>query len=77
MAKQHLKLAKEIQCRDLDALIAKDTMVLMRYCSLHINAVWRQIIEPLATCFTHDAMRWWMPPFWKRYAAFYRWRPIG
>jgi hypothetical protein len=31
MAKQHLKLAKEIQCRDFDALIAHTTMVFMRY----------------------------------------------
>jgi hypothetical protein len=31
MAKQHLKLAKEIQCRDYDALIAHTTIVLMRY----------------------------------------------
>ncbi len=32
MAKQHLKLAKEIQCRDYDALIAHHTsIVFMRY----------------------------------------------
>jgi DDE superfamily endonuclease len=31
MAKQHLKLAKEIQCRDYDALIAHTTIVFMRY----------------------------------------------
>jgi len=31
MAKQHLKLAKEIQCRDHDALIAHNSIVLMRY----------------------------------------------
>jgi hypothetical protein len=31
MAKQHLKLAKEIQCRDFDALIAHTTIVFMRY----------------------------------------------
>ena len=31
MAKQHLKLSKEIQCRDFDALIAHTTMVFMRY----------------------------------------------
>jgi hypothetical protein len=31
MAKQHLKLAKEIQCRDFDALIAHSTIVFMRY----------------------------------------------
>ena len=31
MAKQHLKLAKEIQCRDFDALIAHTTIVMMRY----------------------------------------------
>ena len=31
MAKQHLKLAKEIQCRDFDALIAHTTFVFMRY----------------------------------------------
>jgi IS4 transposase len=31
MAKQHLKLAKEIQCRDFDALIAYTTIVFMRY----------------------------------------------
>ena len=31
MAKQHLKLAKEIQCRDFDALIAHTTLVFMRY----------------------------------------------
>ena len=31
MAKQHLKLAKEIQCRDFDALIAHTTIVLMHY----------------------------------------------
>ncbi len=28
---QHLKLAKEIQCRDFDALIAQTTIVFMRY----------------------------------------------
>jgi len=31
MVKQHLKLAKEIQCRDFDALIAQTTIVFMRY----------------------------------------------
>ncbi len=31
MAKQHLNLAKEIQCRDFDALIAHTTIVFMRY----------------------------------------------
>ncbi len=31
MAKQHLKLAKEIQCRDFDALIAHTSIVFMRY----------------------------------------------
>ena len=31
MAKKHLKLAKEIQCRDLDALIAYTSIVFMRY----------------------------------------------
>jgi len=31
MAKQHLKLTKEIQCRDYDALIAHTTIVFMRY----------------------------------------------
>lgn len=31
MAKQHLKLAKEIQCRNFDALIAHTTIVFMRY----------------------------------------------
>ncbi|MBU2429668.1 MAG: IS4 family transposase, partial [Proteobacteria bacterium] len=31
MAKQHLKLTKEIQCRDYDALVAHTTIVFMRY----------------------------------------------
>jgi hypothetical protein len=31
MAKQHLKLAKEIQCRDFDALVAHTSIVFMRY----------------------------------------------
>lgn len=31
MAKQHLNLAKEIQCRDFDSLIAHTTIVFMRY----------------------------------------------
>lgn len=31
MAKQHLKLAKKIQCRDYDALIAHTSIVFMRY----------------------------------------------
>jgi len=31
MAKHHLKLAKEIQCRDFDTLIAHTTIVFMRY----------------------------------------------
>jgi len=31
MAKQHLKLTKEIQCRDFDALIAHTTIVFMRF----------------------------------------------
>ena len=31
MAKQHLNLAKEIQCRDFDALIAHTTIVFIRY----------------------------------------------
>ena len=31
MVKQHLKLAKEIQCRDFDALIAHTTIVFMRH----------------------------------------------
>ncbi len=31
MAKQHLKLAKEIQCRDYDAIIAHISIVFMRY----------------------------------------------
>lgn len=35
MARQHLKLAKEIQGRDYDALIAHTTMVFMRYMFLN------------------------------------------
>ena len=31
MSKQHLKLVKEIQCRDFDMLIAHTTIVFMRY----------------------------------------------
>ena len=31
MAKQHLKLVKEIQCRDFDTLIAHTFIVFMRY----------------------------------------------
>jgi hypothetical protein len=31
MAKQHLNLAREIQCRNLDALIAHTSIVLVRY----------------------------------------------
>jgi hypothetical protein len=31
MAKQHLKLAKEMQCRDYDALVAHTTIVFLRY----------------------------------------------
>jgi len=31
MAKQHLKLVKEIQCRDFDMLVAHTTIVFMRY----------------------------------------------
>ena len=31
MVKQHLKLAKEMQCRDYDALVAHTTIVFMRY----------------------------------------------
>jgi hypothetical protein len=31
MAKQHLRLAKEIQCRDFDALVAHTSIVFMRY----------------------------------------------
>ncbi|MCP3967213.1 MAG: transposase [Lentisphaerae bacterium] len=31
MTKQHLKLAKEIQCRDFDALVAHTSIVFMRY----------------------------------------------
>nr|WP_321496003.1 hypothetical protein [uncultured Desulfobacter sp.] len=31
MAKQHLKLAKEMQCRDYDALVSHTTIVFMRY----------------------------------------------
>lgn len=31
MAKQHLKLTKEIQCRDYDALIAHTSIVFIRY----------------------------------------------
>ncbi len=31
MAKQHLKLTKEIQCRDYDALVAHTSIVFMRY----------------------------------------------
>jgi hypothetical protein len=31
MAKQHLKLSKEIQCRDFDALIAHTSIVFMLY----------------------------------------------
>lgn len=31
MAKQHLKLVKEIQCRDYDALVAHTSIVFMRY----------------------------------------------
>jgi len=31
MAKQHLKLAKEIQCRDYDALVSHTSIVFMRY----------------------------------------------
>lgn len=42
MAKQHLKLAKEIQCRDFDALIAHTTTVFMRYMFLaYTNAAWK------------------------------------
>jgi len=31
MAKQHLNLAKEMQCREYDALVAHTTIVFMRY----------------------------------------------
>ena len=37
MAKQHLKLVKEIQCRDFDALIAHTTIVFMRYMFVTYN----------------------------------------
>ena len=37
MAKQHLKLVKEIQCRDFDALIAHTTFVFMRYMFVAYN----------------------------------------
>lgn len=37
MAKQHLKLVKEIQCRDFDALIAHTTIVFMRYMFVAYN----------------------------------------
>ena len=37
MAKQHLKLAKEIQCRDYDALIAHTSIVFMRYMFVAFN----------------------------------------
>ena len=38
MAKQHLKLVKEIQCRDYDALVAHTTIVFMRYMFLAYQA---------------------------------------
>jgi hypothetical protein len=31
LAKQHLKLAREIQCPDFDALIAHTSIIFMRY----------------------------------------------
>lgn len=37
MAKQHLQLVKEIQCRDYDALIAHTTIVFMRYMFVAYN----------------------------------------
>jgi transposase len=37
MEKQHLKLVKEIQCRDFDALIAHTTIVFMRYMFVAYN----------------------------------------
>ncbi|TKB06024.1 transposase [Desulforhopalus sp. IMCC35007] len=37
MAKQHLKLVKEIQCRDFDALIAHTTIVFMRHMFVAYN----------------------------------------
>ena len=48
MAKQHLKLAKEIQCRDFDALIAHTTFVLCVICFCPTNAGWKQMIVALA-----------------------------
>ena len=70
MAKQHLKLTKEIQCRDFNALIAHTTIVFMRYMFLHTSAAWKRIIAHLVTCFTPAVTRWWISPFWRRYTAF-------
>lgn len=39
MAKQHLKLAKEMQCRDYDALVAHTTIVFMRYMFLSYQSI--------------------------------------
>lgn len=56
MSRQYLKFAKEIQCRDFDALIGHATIV-FGICSLSINSDSHPAIEPSAYCFT-DASVW-------------------
>ncbi|WP_459925915.1 hypothetical protein [Desulfatiferula olefinivorans] len=55
MAKQHLKLAKEIQCRDFDALIAHTTIVFMRYMLLSYHSDYRSLGEFFFACFEEMA----------------------
>ena len=56
MAKQHLKLAKEIKCRDYDALIAHTTIVFMRYMFLAYRCRRKSMIEPLGIYFMPAVM---------------------
>lgn len=66
MAKQHLKLAKEIQCRDYDALIAHTSIVFMRYMFLAYQCRIEADQRTSAICFMPAAKRWPIYPLLKR-----------
>ena len=66
---QHLKLAKEIQCRDFDALIAHTTIVFMRYMFLAYQCRMETDQRALATSFMPAAKKLGIFPSCRRYTA--------
>ena len=69
MAKQHLKLAKEIHSRDYDTLIAHTSVVFMRYMFLAYQNRIGTDRGQLAIYFMPAVMRWQTYPLSKRFTG--------